>query len=173
MQRKYFITGIAGTGKSTVGEEFRKLGYEVYDIDAIEGLCRWVHKQTGAEAKYNTGVGKDWLEAHDWVCDQQKLKELLNENPEKETIVVGIAYNQAEFFHLFEKVFLLYCLPEVLINRIDTRSDGNNFGKDQSEQEQILGWYEDFETRMKNLGAIPINTERTLDEIVGDVKALL
>ena len=173
MKRKYFITGIAGTGKSTIGSEFKKLGYDVYDIDSVEGLCHWKHKQTGIEEKYDTGAGKEWLEAHDWICDQQKLKELLNEDPNKAVIIVGISYNQAEFIHLFEKVFLLYCSPEVFINRINTRNDGNNFGKDESEQEQIISWYEDFEMRMKNLGAITVNTERSLEEIVGDIKAQL
>ena len=173
MNGKYFITGITGTGKSTLGNEFRKLGYEVYDIDTVEGLCHWKHKETGIEAKYDTGVGKEWLEAHDWVCDEQKLKELLNKNLNQDIIVVGIAYNQAEFIHSFEKVFLLYCSPEVFISRINTRNDGNNFGKDESEQEQIKSWYEDFETGMKNLGAIPVNTERNLDEIIGEIRALL
>jgi broad-specificity NMP kinase len=173
MNKKYFITGIAGTGKSTVGAEFRKLGYEVYDIDAVEGLCHWKNKVTGIEAKYNTGVGKEWLEAHDWVCDIEKLKSLLGENPDKTTIIAGIAYNQADFLNLFDKVFLLHCSPEVFIERLNTRNDGNNFGKDKSEQEQIISWYDDFETRMKNLGAIPVSTERSLEEIVGDIKTQL
>ncbi len=170
MKNKYFITGIAGTGKSTIGNEFRKLGYEVFDIDAVEGLCHWKNKQTGNEAKYDTGVGKEWLEAHDWVCDIPKLQELLEENQDKPTIIVGIAYNQEDFLNLFDKVFLLYCTPEVFIERLNNRHDGNNFGKDKSEQEQILSWYEDFETRMKNHGAIPVNAESPVEEIVEDVK---
>ena len=168
--KRYYITGIAGTGKSAVGAEFKKLGYEVYDIDAVESLCHWQHKETGIEAKYNTGVGKEWLEAHDWICDEEKLRELLARNPEKDTIVVGIAYNQDKFISLFNKVFLLYCSPETFIKRIGTRSDGNNFGKDKSEQEQLLEWYQDFQQRMENLGAIPINTEIPLEGVVENIR---
>lgn len=170
MKRKYYITGIAGTGKSAVGTELKKIGYDVYDIDAVEGLCHWKHKETGVEAKYNTGVGKEWLEAHDWICDEERLKELLSEDSERDAIVVGIAYNQDKFIDFFDKVFLFYCSPETFIARINTRTDGNNFGKDKSEQEQLLKWYRDFQQKMESLGAIPINTEVSLEQVVNRVR---
>ena len=168
--KRYYISGIAGTGKSAVGREFKKLGYEVYDIDAIEGLCHWRHKKTGVKTKYNTGVGKEWLEVHEWICDEEKLKELLARNPEKSKIVVGIASNQNKFISLFDKVFLLYCSPETFIKRINTRNDGNYFGKDKSEQEQLLEWYKDFQQRMERLGAISINTEFPLEKVVENIR---
>lgn len=167
---KYFITGIAGTGKSAVGTELKKEGFRVLDLDEEEDLCYWRHKATGAEVKYYTGVGKDWLDAHDRICDKEKLRALLEGNKEPDIVVVGIAYNQKEFLNYFDKVFLLYCSEKTLINRLNTRSDGNNFGKDESEQKQILSWYKDFQERTTNLGAISISTDEPLANVVSKIK---
>lgn len=169
MNRKYYITGIAGTGKSTTAEKLKEFGFTVYDID-VEGICHWSHKLTKEEAKYNTGVGKDWVDAHDYVCDEEKLKELLVRNPDKNTVIVGIASNQENFFPLFDKVFLLYCSEETFIRRLNTRNDGNNFAKDPSEQKQILSWYKSFQERVEKLGAIPVNTDMPLDQVVGEIR---
>lgn len=166
----YYITGIAGTGKSAVGEILEKENFKVFDLDAIEGFCHWRHKETGEEAKYNTGVGKDWLDAHDWICDKQKLRKILEENKESDVVIVGIAYNQEEFLDYFDKVFLLYCSERTLLERLNTRDDGNNFGKNESEQEQILSWYKDFQERMTKLGAIPVNTDQSLADVVEKIK---
>ncbi len=170
MKRKYYITGIAGTGKSTIASELKKLGFEVYDIDAVVGLCHWRHKLTREEAKYHTGVGKDWLEAHQWICDEEKLTNLINKNHNSDTVVVGIASNQDSYLGLFDKIFLLYCSEETFIKRINSRNDGNNFGKDESEQEHILGWYEDFQAKIENLGAILINTDAPLERVVNRIR---
>lgn len=168
MKRAYYITGVAGTGKSTIGAELKNYGYTVFDIDKIEGLCHWKHKQTGEKAIYHTGVGKDWIDAHDWLCDFERLKKMLDAE-EKNAIVVGIASNQEAHFDLFNKVFLLYCNKQTFIRRLNTRDGGNNFAKDETEQEQILGWYEYFQERVKKLGAIPINTEKSVKEVAFEI----
>ncbi len=165
----YYITGISGTGKSTIGEALRKRGLLVYDLDAIPGLCYWKNKETGIEAKYNTGVGKEWLEAHEWLCDTNKLKEILKGNLGTDVIVVGIASNQKEFLNYFSKIFLLYCSEETFINRLKTRDEGNGFAKDESEQEHVLSWYKEFEDGLRMLGAIPIDTEQSVDKVVSEI----
>ena len=170
MKHNYYITGIAGTGKSTTANKLKELGFAVYDIDEVAGLCYWKHKLTKEEAEYHTGVGKDWIDAHDYICSEDKLKALLDQDPNQDTVIVGVCANQENFFNLFDKVFLLYCDEKTFIHRLNTRNEGNNFGKDASEQEQILSWYENFQDRVKNLGAISINTEAPLDEVVTQIQ---
>lgn len=170
VKRKYYITGIAGTGKSTLASELRKHNILTYDVDVIEGLCHWRHKETKEKARYFTGVGKDWIDAHEWICDEEMLRSMLDKHPDSDVIVVGIASNQENFLKLFNNVFLLYCSEETFIHRLNTRSEGNNFAKDKSEQEQILSWYKDFQEKMIQLGAIPINTDKPLEEVVAEIR---
>src|SRR3989344_6955402 len=164
MKKRYYVTGIAGTGKSAVAKELKKFNFDIIDIGSVAGLCHWRHRETKREAKYMTGVGKEWLDAHEWICNEDMLKSLLDKDSEKNSVVVvGIAANQQDFFHLFDCVFLLHCSEGTLIKRLNTRDEGNNFGKDASEQEQILGWYKGFNQRLIENGAIPVNTDQPLE----------
>ena len=54
--------------------------------------------------------------------------------------------------------------PEVFISRIDARTN-NDFGKGKSEQEHILSWHKNFEKRMIDKGAVPINTEQPIEAV--------
>lgn len=170
MKRNYYITGIAGTGKSTLASELRKYNITTYDIDKVKGLCHWQHKETKLKAKYFTGVGKEWIDAHEWICDLEMLKEILKRHPGSDVVVFGIASNQEDYLKLFDKVFLLCCSEETFINRLNTRNEGNNFAKDKSEQEQILSWYKDFQNRMIKIGAISINTDEPLKKVVTRIR---
>jgi gluconate kinase len=58
---KFLITGISGTGKSTVAEQLNKIGIKAIDIDSIDGMCHW-EDEFGNGIEYVTGAGKDWLD---------------------------------------------------------------------------------------------------------------
>ena len=75
---KILITGIAGTGKTTVLAELQKEGYVVIDLDAT-GICRWKNKETQEFTEYGeTGRDYEWLTQHGWYCDIGKLRQLLS-----------------------------------------------------------------------------------------------
>lgn len=135
-----------------------------FDIDAVPDLCHWENKITGERGKYRSGVGRDWIEAHDWICDSIRLRELLDAQGDNTVVVAGITSNQNEYLDLFDKIFLLYCREETFLRRLNTR-EGNKFAKEKSEQEYVLSWYKNFEEKMRNQGAIPINTEDPIHSV--------
>lgn len=47
MKNKILITGIAGSGKSTVNKILGGFGYESYDIEDIDGMFEMYRKDTG------------------------------------------------------------------------------------------------------------------------------
>ena len=164
---KFYLTGVSGVGKSTLVEELKKREISGFDIDYIEGLCSWKNKATGSEGIYQYGIGRDWLEAHDYFCDTAKLKQLLNEH-KGDLVVSGLASNQDEYLELFDKIFLLRCSPETFISRLNSRKE-NQFAKEKQEHEHILGWYKNYEKEMLKKGAIPINTDRPLTVIADKI----
>lgn len=166
---KFYITGIAGTGKSTLAQELNKRGITALDMDSVPSLCHWKNKVTGEKGEYKSGIGKDWIEAHNWICDVVKLQELLDKYSDN-IVIVGIASNRDEYILLFDKVFLLHCGEETLLRRLSTR-DTNVFAKEKSEQEQLLGWYKDFEEKMLKYGAVPINTEEPINVVADRIVA--
>ena len=46
MHKKYLVTGIAGSGKSTVCRQLESMGYETYGIEDIEGMFAMYRKDT-------------------------------------------------------------------------------------------------------------------------------
>ena len=169
--KKLYITGVSGTGKTTVAKALNKRGVYAFDIDSIAGLCHWENKETGEKSDWFSGIGADWVKAHSWICDLRMLKGLLDEQ-KRDVVVLGLASNQDEYFHLFDKIFLLQTTKETFIERILKRGD-NDFGKDPSEQEIILGYYKDFEKSLLAKGAIPINAENSIDVVVQKIIAYL
>jgi len=164
IMKKFYITGISGVGKSSVSELLNERGIFSIDIDAVKGLCHWRNKKTFEKAHWYSGIGEEWLEAHDWICDTEKLIQLLDQDKDI-IVVVGNSSNQQGYLDLFDKVFILRCSPETFTDRINNRTN-NDYGKHEIEQKRILSWYKNFEDRLIKQGAIPINTEESLDIIV-------
>lgn len=46
MKKRILITGIAGSGKSTVCQQLSSMGYESHGIEDIEGMFEMYHKGT-------------------------------------------------------------------------------------------------------------------------------
>ncbi|PIQ91742.1 MAG: hypothetical protein COV70_02100 [Parcubacteria group bacterium CG11_big_fil_rev_8_21_14_0_20_39_22] len=165
--KKIFITGISGTGKTTIAKELEKKGVYTIDVDEVEGLCTWIDKNRGQKASDDAILNDEFVSNHEWVCSVPQLIELMNKGDDV-VVILGSPSNQKDFLHLFDKVLLLQCPPEVFIERIEMRTN-NEFGKDKTAQKLILGWYEDFEKEMLDIGAIPIDATQPTDDVVEQV----
>jgi dephospho-CoA kinase len=161
----FYITGTSGVGKSTVVKELNARGIFAYDIDAVPKLCHWRNKATGIKADWHSGIGRDWLEAHEWICDEAMLKKMLK-NDAVDTVIAGLAFNQNDFLNLFDKIILLHCEEKTFLHRLDIREGEDAFAKDKSEQKYLLSWYREYEEEMVRRGAISINTEDPLEVVV-------
>lgn len=141
--KKVYITGVSGTGKTTIAKELEKRGFYTISIDEVENLCSWVHQGTREKHEgKDTELTPEFVDRHDWICDIEYLNRLLNKDVEV-AFVLGMAGNQDDFLHIFDKILLLQCRPETFCRRIEERMD-NDFGKDRKIQQQILDSYETY-----------------------------
>ncbi len=165
MSKKYYITGVSGTGKSTLTEEFKKRGLNAVDLD--DGFCAWKNIKTGEVSNVLDKDAEDFYDKNDWYYDLEKLLSFLDK--QKDTLYVfGASANQDEFLHLFDKIFLLTCDPKTFCARIDSRTN-NAYGKRPSEKENELRWFEEFNVLMIKRGAIVIDTENPIENVVEDI----
>ena len=58
---KFYITGVAGTGKTSVGQRLLARGIQSFDIGAIPDLCQWRSKDTKEIVVYESGANKEWF----------------------------------------------------------------------------------------------------------------
>lgn len=165
--KKIYITGISGTGKTTIANVLIDRGFHTISIDETDNLCHWVNKENGKVVTDEVGLNKQFIDTHDWICDIDYLKELMKKG-DNTVIVLGSASNQNDFLDLFDKVLLLQCKPETFIERIEKRKD-NVFGKDKTAQESILGWHKYFEDELLRKGAISIDAEKSIEDVVKQV----
>lgn len=165
--RRFYITGVSGTGKSSITERLNEKGISAIDIDSVKDLCHWINKETKERASWHPGIDNEWHEAHGWICDKDRLVKLMDESKDV-VVVAGVASNQNEFLSLFDSIFFLTCSPEVFIERINNRTN-NDYGKHEVEQKRILNWHEIYKKEMIDRGAVPIDAEKPLDEVVEEI----
>lgn len=168
--KKIYITGVSGVGKTTTAEALEKMGFHYIDLDRDEDrITQWKNKESGEISHWQPGIGLDFFKNNKYICEKETLVRLMNEyTGENPIVVVGLTDNQSEFLDLFDTVFLLHCDEKVFIKRIIDRVN-NDFGKHESEQKMILKWYKDFEKEILEKGAIPIDTEISLDKVVQNI----
>lgn len=164
----FYITGVPGTGKSTVVEKLAERGVFSIDADSIRGLTHWIDNDTGEVSEWHQGMSNDWYKKHKYICDKEKLINLIKNSPKDVVAVAGLFNNRSELRDLFDKVFLLQCKEEIFMKRIIER-ESHDFGKHPLDQENILSWYKDFEREVLKEGAIPINTDRPLADVVNEI----
>ena len=170
---KILITGIGGSGKTTVVDTLAERGDVGVDLDRT-GLCYWENKETGEKDAYVAGVGKAWIENHSWRCDIPALTNYLASFPPKQDIHIGgkIASSQfAEVAPLFDKVFLLRPSDDVLAHRQTTRTNkANGFAKSPEEQKHLRVARVKFEKVCLDNGAILIDADKSIDEILNEIQ---
>ncbi len=160
---RIFITGIAGSGKTTVLAELQKRGYATIDLDAT-GICTWKNIATDEATEYGlNGRDQKWLNEHGWYCDVDTLKKLLScIREDKDVFVAGFVDNIEDVVREFQKVFFLVASDDVTKERLSKRTN-NHFGKKEDEQEIILSWKEEFMSKIKNFTEVDAN--RTPNEV--------
>lgn len=174
MKKSIFVTGVAGSGKSTVSQELNKLGYKAYDIeDDVYGLFVMVRKDTGEP--YTDYDNSDIAKVNNarWVCDLDKLKALIDTQNEDMAFYCGIAHDNKKLIPLFSKSILLQVSPEVLDSRLLTREGTDNFANTKAGRERVLSWKDEFEQKMIQAGMLPINADSSAEQVAKDILNLV
>ena len=153
MSKCILITGMSGTGKSSVIIALRQQGYKAVDFDSYD----WSHHRADGE----------------WVWQDNKVRDLL-ENRDNDTplFVSGCAINQGQFYPLVDKVVLLFAPVDVIVKRVKNRTT-NDFGKDPDELAAILSDIEEIEPLLRKGADIEIDTSAPLDVVVSQLIKLL
>jgi shikimate kinase len=143
------VTGMSGTGKSTVLAELERRGHRVVDTDHGD----WIDR---------SGPEPLWRE--------DRITALLDERGDGTLFIAGCVVNQGRFADRFAAVVLLSAPEEVILERIAQRTT-NPFGKRPEERARIVSDLHEIEPLLRRGATAEIDTRRPIGEVADLVEA--
>jgi shikimate kinase len=137
--KRALITGMSGTGKSSLLAELAARGYRTVDTDYGD---------------YFETVSGERL----WRED--RISALLSSAPDElpgALFVQGKTRNQVRFYSCFDHIVLLSAPAEVLAERLATRTT-NPYGKDPAELAETLGYIDTVEPLLRAAATLEVIT---------------
>ncbi len=156
--KRVLLTGMSGTGKSSVIRELAARGFKAIDTDSDE----W---SAFADAVPPRPTGDP-----DWVWREDRIHRLLSEEDADVLFVGGCKTNQSKFYPQFDHVILLSAPAAVIVGRLATRSS-NPYGKDPDEVAEVLTFVDTVEPLLRRSATLEIDTSAPLGDVVEAVIA--
>jgi dephospho-CoA kinase len=144
------VTGMSGTGKSTVLAELARRGHRVVDTD----VGGWIDE---------SGPEPLWRE--------ERIAALLDEDSDGALFVAVCVANQGRFYPRFDAVVLLSAPADVILDRVAARAT-NDFGKSDAERKKILEDLSSVEPLLRAGASAEIDTRRLLDDVAAELERL-
>lgn len=147
------LTGMSGTGKSTVLDELARRGHRVVDTDD-PGWIVQVKTEDGPEPM--------------WDLDQ--VRALLDGHRSGWLFVAGCVANQGTVYDRFDRVVLLSAPVDVLLTRVARRD--NPFGSTAEDRVKIAGDLAAFEPVLRSGADHEIVTTMPVPVVVNEVEKI-
>lgn len=173
--KNYLITGIAGTGKSAVGDMLAQKGYWIIEIDRVDGnklIYRTRYDvRTNEPSTFKRGDGWQELQHVRWCINADVLRKELQAHQNETVFVCGYANNWDELAQDFDGIFLLEANSKTIQDRLLTRTTGDWGRKYPEELQHALETAREYNESIEKLGATVIDAEQSLDTIVAIIES--
>jgi dephospho-CoA kinase len=161
--KRMLITGMSGTGKSSVVQELAARGYQAYDLDTPE-WSEWVEADP-SDALTPT-------EGKDWIWREDRVRALLSRPVNYTMFVSGCAENMGRFFPLIDTIILLTAPAATILDRLAARSPGG-YGHAAAERRKVAGLISTIEPLLRKSADHEIDTRRSIPATVDAILELV
>lgn len=161
--KRVLLTGMSGTGKSTLIEELAARGYKAVDADYGD-----LSELVNVPADQPTGLGP----GQDWVWREDRIQALLATNDADVLFLAGCSPNQGKMYPQFDHIILLTAPADVIVERLARRTN-NRYGKRPEEVARVLGLRQTVEPLLRRGADHIVDTSAPLDAVVAQVLRLV
>jgi dephospho-CoA kinase len=147
---KVLVTGMSGTGKSSVLRVLGERGHRVVDTDTDE----W----------------REWVD-DGWNWREDAINALLDGHVDGHLFIAGCHTNQGRFYDQLDGVVLLSAPAEVLLERIDARDD-NPYGKGDEERALVLRHLAEVEPLLRATASVELDATEPLETLADRLEQL-
>jgi shikimate kinase len=162
------ITGVPGSGKSTVARELSRRGFSAIDADEDESLAGWINIGR-TEASASTALS-DWCATHRWQWDPSHLAHLIASSGEEALFICGGAANLDDLADSFANIVALEIDVETLAERLDAIDRASGIAVSEGDtRDQINRWLPRDQQHLRELGAVMIDGRRSIEQVTSSV----
>lgn len=167
-----FVTGVAGSGKSTLRAELASRGLSAHDAD--DGISRHVSIANGAAVTTPSRAEQTpkWAAGHEFRFDLEKVADLsAAATAERPAFLLGAAYGDDEVVAIADQSWFLD-LDEAELRRRIAGRPRDQYGHAPHELESILAWHAAAAERYAALGAHRLDAARPVGRIADELLEL-
>jgi dephospho-CoA kinase len=162
--KRILITGMSGTGKSTLISELSARGYNAVDLDA-PAWSEWAEVDSVAAPESPDSTVEP---GRDWVWREDRVRDLLSKEDSNVLFISGCAENMAKFYPQFDDIILLSAPPNLIVERLASRTT-NSYGKRPDQVTRVLGLIQTIEPRLRKIATHEIDTSLPLGQTMANV----
>jgi dephospho-CoA kinase len=168
--KRVLLTGMSGTGKSTVTAALAVRGYKAIDADANE-WSEWVVHSGPDPYNSVSSTAPDWIwRSHDWDWREDLIQRLLSAEDANVLFVSGCAKKQVKFYAQFDHIVLLSAPAPVIVERLATRT-ANPYGKHPDELARVLEQLKTVEPLLREAASLEVDTSAPIDQVIETILA--
>lgn len=151
-----YITGVAGSGKSTLRDHLEHTGYRA--VDADEGFCAWFDLRGDLVPTMPLELRTpDWYAGHRWQLLEEPLAALWKESESDLGFLLGVADNAEQMGRYFAVKLYLTAAPDVICDRLRKR-DGDPYDTRFAAFPSAEAWQQAAEKRWIGQGYIALDS---------------
>lgn len=171
-----FITGAPGSGKTAVTAEIAARGFTIFDTDDPNrtGMAGWHNLATG---KYVAGfneleVTEGLIKTHIWRLTDHALDEYKARSTKELIYLCGRLRDAEQVLQASQTVIFLTVASETIIERLAKRAQipGEvEWGREPWQVQRSIEVNHQIEEEYRNLGALMIDANRPLKDVVNSI----
>ena len=164
----YIVTGVSGSGKTTVARNLLERGEIAFDSKINPNLYYFVDSE-GIVADSVQLDNDAWRVRFKWSLNEKMLKKLLEDHQNAKRVFLCGRANLFQYWHKAKVVFLLKVDKDTLISRLNNVTRDNLFASDTATQQHLAGNLYMMQDKISGKGAINIDANFPIDDVVNQI----